>query len=268
MSAVKRSTLDGNEFFAQNFKIPYGEYDHYYLYALERYKSFREQIDKSPDVNPDWYDQGVRWLASQQQANGGWKGQCQNTADTAFACLFLMRSTQKSIKANLGQGLLTGGRGIPKDAAHIRIRAGKIVAEPLTASPEEIMSIMEDPDHPDFAALADNPESVLAIDPGSQKGAVQRIRRQILTGKVEARRLAVKALSHHRDLENVPVLIFALGDRDPQVMREARDALRFISRKFDGFGISDTATEEEQDAGIMAWKDWYRSIRPDAKFLE
>ena len=128
---------------------------------------------------------------------------------------------------------------------------------------------MEDPEHPDFAALADNPESVLlSVDPGKRKGELQRLRRLVQSGNSEARRLAVQALARHRDFDNVPVLIFALGDQDATVVREARDALRFISRKFDGFGIPDFPSDEQQQAGVAAWRNWYRSIRPGAKFLD
>jgi hypothetical protein len=270
ITQVKRSMIDGNEYFRQSFAIPYGQYDHYYIYALERYKSFREQIDKGPDPNPRWYDRGVEWLAETQQEDGGWRGDDPvGPTDTAFAALFLMRSTKKSIAASLGQGLLTGGRGLPKDTTNIRIRRGKIVAQPLTASPEEIMSIMEDPDHPDFGALADNPESILlSVDPGKRKGELQRLRRLVQSGNSEARRLAVQALSRHRDFDNVPVLIFALGDQDAGVVREARNALRFISRKFDGFGMPDYPSDAQKQAGIAAWRNWYRSIRPGAKFLD
>ncbi len=269
LTYIRRSTNDGNDYFKSHFKIPNGKYDHYFLYALERYESFRQQIDKTPGPNPLWYDQGVEWLTSTQESHGGWGGECQQTADTAFACLFLMRSTEQSIQASLGKGLLTGGRGLPKDTSHVRISRGKIVAQPLTASPEEIFSIMEDPDHPDFAALTDNPESVLLSGNAAERGGqLQRLRRLVQTGNTESRRLAVQALARQRDFDNIPVLIFALGDKDYLVVREARDALRFISRRFDGFGMPDFPSPEQQAAGIEAWKNWYRSVRPNARFLE
>ncbi len=269
MTHVRRSTNDGNGYFKEHFQIPYGKYDYYFLYALERYESFRQQIDKTQGPNPTWYDQGVEWLKGKQETGGGWRGDCQQTADTAFACLFLMRSTEKAIQASLGQGLLTGGRGLPKDTSNVRISRGRIVSQPLTASPDEIFSIMEDPDHPDFAALTDNPESVLLSGNAAERGGqLQRLRRLVQTGNTESRRLAVQALARTRDFDNIPVLIFALGDKDYVVVREARDALRFISRRFDGFGMPDFPAPEQQAAGIEAWKDWYRSVRPSAKFLE
>ena len=181
----------------------------------------------------------------------------------------MLRSTKKSIQASLGQGLLTGGKGLPKDTSKIRLRRGKLVAEPLTASPDEIMSIMEDPDNPKFAALADNPESVLlSSDPGKRQGELQRLRRLAQTGDTETRRLAVQSLGKHRDFDNVPVLVFALGDNDAKVVHAARDALRFVSRKFDGYKLPNYPSNEQKLESILKWKEWYRSVRPDATFLE
>jgi hypothetical protein len=267
---VRRAMDDGNGYFAENLTVPMPagpDYNCYFLYGLERYKSFQEQIDKSKDTS-GWYDMGVRWLQTVQKADGGFPG-IHAPSDTAFAALFMMRSTKKSIQASLGQGLLTGGKGLPKDTSKVRLRRGKIVTEPLTASPDEIMSIMEDPDHPDFAALADNPGSVLlSSDPGRRQGEIQRLRRLAQTGDTEARRLAVQALAKHRDFNNVPVLIFALGDNDSKVVHAARDALRFISRKFTGFKLPNYPNNDQKQAAILKWKEWYRSVRPDAMFLE
>lgn len=271
LQEMKRALNDGNQYFADKFAVPGGKHDFYYLYAVERYKSFFAQIDGGDEVNPRWYDRGVDWLAEKQVASGGWTqaGSEGPIANTAFACLFLLRSTQKSIKASLGEGLLTGGRGLPKDTSKIRMRRGKIVSQPLSASPDEIMSIMEDPDNPDFTALADNPETVISsLDPQNRAGSLQRLRRLIQSGNAESRRLAVKALSHHRDLDNVPVLIYALADEDAEVFVAARNALRFISRKFDGFDIPQYPTAEEQQEGVLKWKTWYQSIRPGAQFLQ
>ena len=271
LQEMKRSLADGNKYFADSFAVPAGNHDYYYLYAVERYKSFFAQIDAGEDVNPDWYDRGVDWLAENQGDKGQWSqpGVEGPICNTAFAALFLLRSTEKSIKSSLGQGLLTGGRGLPKDTGKIRLRRGKIVSQPISASPDEIMSIMEDPDNPDFSALADNPETVISsLDPKNRAGSLQRLRRLIQSGNAQSRRLAVKALSHHRDLDNVPVLIYALADDDSKVIVAARDALRFISRKFDGFGMPKYPTPEEQQEGVMKWKAWYQSIRPGAQFLQ
>jgi hypothetical protein len=80
----------------------------------------------------------------------------------------------------------------------------------------------------------------------------------------------VRALTGRRDLDNVPILVYALSDTDNQVAIEARDTLRFISRKFNGVDndMPDQPDKQDKIAATLAWKKWYRSIRPDAEFLE
>ena len=90
----------------------------YYLYALERCMSFRELIEQSAEKEPAWYNTGVEYILKTQRSDGSWMGPEANTiADTAFAVLFLMRSTKKSIEKakSYGAGEMIGGRGLPKD---------------------------------------------------------------------------------------------------------------------------------------------------------
>ena len=81
------------------------------------------------------------------------------------------------------------------------------------------------------------------------------------------RMTAIKALHKTRDLDNVPTFIYALGDPDARIVRRARDALRLLSRKISGFGLSDNPSDGAKLDAIERWKDWYLTIRPDAQFL-
>ena len=267
---IGRATRDGNQWFAENYTINISRWGIYYLYALERYMSFRELAEGKADKEPAWYNDGVELLADSQHESGAWFSDCGGPASTSFAILFLMRSTKKSIdKANYGQGLLTGGRGLPKDIANARVQRGRIVSEPLGGKAEDILSILEDPDNPKFEALIDNPGAItLSEESTSKANQIERFRRLIRGGDPAARRLAVRALTGRRDLDNVPILVYALSDPDNQVAVAARDALRFVSRKFDGFGMPDQPDKQDKIAATLAWKKWYRSIRPDAEFLE
>ena len=66
-------------------------------------------------------------------------------------------------------------------------------------------------------------------------------------------------------LDYVPTLIYALTDPDRRVVREARDGLRFVSRRFKGFGLDDNFDDDRQrDQAVDRWKTWYRTVRPDA----
>lgn len=267
-----RATADGNYWFDANYrpKASLG-YPMYYLYTLERYMTFREHANGTVGQHVEWYNDGVRSLLADQTSTGEWMGRSGNVASTALATLFLLRSTQKSVdRATYGPGLLAGGRGLPKDMANARVRRGKVVGDPVARKATDVLAVLEDPSDPNFELLVDNPGAVmLSSNARRQAGETERFRRVLRTSNQPlARRVAVKALGQHRDLENVPVLIYALTDGDQQVAVGARDALRCISRKLDGVGMTSNPTKQDKIAATRQWKDWYRSIRPDAEFIE
>ena len=59
--------------------------------------SFREHFEHKTEKEPKWYNEGAEFLIKFQTPAGSWNGQCGTVADTAFAVLFLMRSTQRAI---------------------------------------------------------------------------------------------------------------------------------------------------------------------------
>ena len=76
---------------------------------MERFRSFQELYDGTNPQNAKWYDDGVDFLASKQNEEGGWNFSGHVVAEAAFAVLFLMRSTKKSIEREFGNGLVRGG---------------------------------------------------------------------------------------------------------------------------------------------------------------
>jgi hypothetical protein len=84
------------------------------------------------------------------------------------------------------------------------------------------------------------------------------------SGGAAARLLAVRALGRLRNLDYAPTLVFALTDPDKRVVREARDALRSVSRNFEGFGPPDNFDDGQRDTAVQRWKNWYHTVRPDA----
>ena len=68
----------------------------------------------------------TRWLKKEQQDDGSWKDTTEglDAVNTAFATLFLLRSTKKAIERSksYGEGALLAGRGLPADAEAVRIR--------------------------------------------------------------------------------------------------------------------------------------------------
>ena len=93
--------------------------------------------------------------------------------------------------------------------------------------------------------------------------------RGLVSGPVfESRLVAVRSLGKVRDLDNVPILLYALSDPDIRVVREADKALRFLSRRLDGFGPVDELSKTQQQKLQLDWRKWYLAIRPDAELLD
>jgi hypothetical protein len=258
----------------KNYQAAPAGYTHYYMYALERCMSFRElaqgKLRRKPgEDGPVWYNDGAKHLLDTQEKNGSWVSGCKSTADTAFAILFLLRSTRKTIEKvrNFGDGVLLGGRGLPKDTDRAYLKDGEVVVRPLMGPAEQLMKILEEQDQPDWEQLAEVVAEAPSQDAVSAvEKHIERFRGLIAAESPAARLAAVRALARSRSLENVPVLIYALTDPDPVVLREARDALRRISRKPLGFGLPDAPSDADRVEAITKWKAWYRAFRPDVEF--
>jgi hypothetical protein len=272
---VRGSVADGNRWFEQNFTVKPEMWRFYYLYGLERYMSFRELAQGRADPEPEWYNQVFAYLRGIQLVNGSFSSPTGETSDsisTAFAVLCLSRSAQKIVSKKLralGDGVLLGGMGLPKNVSDLQERNGKVVETPLGGSVEEILAIIEDPNNPELSRLAETGQTIpLDGDVTKRSGQVARLRSLVSAGSFESRLVAVKTLGKVRDLDNVPVLLYALTDPDVRIVRQADTALRFISRKFQGVGLPLTPEPGDIKAAQQAWKDWYVAIRPDAELLE
>jgi HEAT repeat protein len=167
----------------------------------------------------------------------------------------------------LGAGSLIGGRGLPQNASEVRVQLGNVRAKPLTGPADELLAIMEDPNNPNHArAVEAVAELKLDQDEATMTRLQERLRRLVGTGPTAARVAAVRAIGRSRDLDQVPTLIFALSDREPEVVEAAHDALKFISRKLTDVEPLFITSEVERRAAIDFWKSWFRSVRPAAEF--
>jgi hypothetical protein len=246
----------------ENYRIDIGVKSYYYLYGLERYKSFQEAAEGAVDPDPAWYAAGYEFLREDQQPDGGWRGYCGAPCDTAFAALFLLRSTQKSLRARLSEGTLLAGRGLPANLSRARLRNGQLIVEQVHTKVDELLSMIDDEDSGMLDDLARDPRQ-LVVEKVDRRSA-RRLQQLVRGGEPEVRLLAVRALGRSGDLDYVPSLLYALTDPDPRVVLEARDALRFISRNFNGLGPPDNFTDEQRYEALDAWKKWYQSLRPTA----
>ncbi|MFG0264010.1 MAG: hypothetical protein ACF8AM_02525 [Rhodopirellula sp. JB055] len=250
--------------------IKTSKWPYYQLYTLERYESFRElALESQINPSPAWYNSGVRYLQGEQK-EGGWPGAFYTTSsvNTAFAVLFLIRSTKRSI-AKASSGVLAGGQGLPKDTTKIRREGSQIKGEPVGASVVDLLSALEDDGNEALEGKSLPEDMQLSNDPKERRAQLDRLERLVRGSQsFQARRVAARLLGKSDEVRVVPALIFALSDPDLSVRRYARDGLRFISRKFEGFGMPDKPTEVELRKAENAWKQWYLTVNPKHVFVE
>jgi hypothetical protein len=270
---LTRAQSDGNQWMRKNYKIKEEKWPLYYLYALERYHSFRELAEGRKDASPSWYNDGVELLLVSQEKNGSWVLPVLESVGrdlcTAFAVLFLIRSTKKAIGA-ASEGRLRGGSKLPSNGSKMALYGGRIVAADVTRSLSDLMDLLEDQETDELKDLIDfSPDAKFVVDdPDAYQAQLEQLRRMASHSDFHVRMVAVKALAQSRDLDNVPTLIYALSDPDSRVARAARDGLRFISRRLEGFGLSPSSEPNDRRPAILKWKQWYHSIRPDAPLPE
>ena len=269
----------GNRWIEDNFVVEQpsseGSWTHYYLYALERYYSFRELAEgRTGASGRRWYDEVARYLIDTQNEDGSWRCPAASgpRCDTAFGVLFLMRSSKKAIEKarDFGAGTLVGGRGLPQDSEIVKVRQGQVVATPKLEAVEKLLAATDDTDDADFA------EMVAVLPPEEARVLVskhaQKLKAMSGDTSADARLAAVKILGQSSDLDNVPTLIYALTDPEPAVVLEAQAGLRRIGRKSTVFGrpdkfrLPDKFSPADVEEAIRGWKEWYLAVRPDAEF--
>lgn len=254
----------GDAWMAKNYKVEIERYTSYYLYALERYKSLQAILEASEDLEPAWYNNGVEYLMKSQRPAGSWESGCGETCDTAFSILFLIRSMESAL-GSLGEGSALAGRGLPADVRKLKVRGGELVVSQAKTEIDALLGPLDDAKLADLDAVISG-NSALVIGKLEEKD-IRRMKQLVRSGEPAARIVAVKALAQTGDLEHVPTLIYALSDPDPVLVREARDGLRFISRRFEGFGLKDKFTEAEQAEAVDKWIKWYQGVRPDVPIV-
>ncbi len=268
---LQQTEARANRWLRANYKIDPPGFTHYYLYALERYSSFRELAEGEIDSGQKWYSDAAHFLIKSQAADGSWNSQAGKVPDTAFGCLFLLRSTKKSIEKarNYGSGWLVGGKGLPKDTDSPRVREGNVVAATNLEAAEQLLAAI---DNPEEAGLAEKMESLAALSAADTQVLLsthaQKLRRLAEGTTPEARRAAVSLLAQGNDLDNVPTLIFAMKDSDAEVVHEAWEALRRISRQLHLPPAPALPRDEQRKQAIETFKAWYLAVRPDADLEE
>lgn len=251
--------------------IPAQEHKIYFYYALERAASIfgEDQIG-----GRDWYTTYGDGLLSLQRADGGFDTHSGPVVGTSFAVLYFMKSTQQILDHLYGLGLQRGDRGNP---------FGK---DEKKREPTELDLLLADLEKMDFDKLDESPMevadelilSVTSIDnPEDLIGQKDRLVRLLKHPSAEVRQPVVWALGRTGDFQLVPLMLQSLRDVNVDVAVEAMMALRYISRKPNGFGLpinplagAELGTEEEKlaaanrwrDKAFKTWSDWYFRLRP------
>jgi hypothetical protein len=270
---VRQAQDRGREWMKKNYAIDVPNFPYYYLYALERYQSFLEAAEGKFLKEPRWYNEGFGWLKKEQQDDGSWHDtDGLDAVNTAFATLFLLRSTKKAIERSrsYGEAALAAGRGLPPDVEEVRIRGAQVVSKKLDLPAAEVIEILLRPDHESFAAsLADVDylaAQIAVSDEKAKRELLARLRTVVRSGTGDARLSATKVLGKLRDLDSSPTLIAALDDPDWRVVLAADEALRNIGRSLAPSNLSDKIDKAARAKAVTQWKQWYVTIRPDAQF--
>lgn len=249
-------------------------FPYYQLYTLERYESFKEIAFEAPEnKSPGWYNMGVEYLQPKQADDGSWAigGRMTPRVATSFAILFLIRSTKKAIQATQ-EGTLAGGRNLPGSTVEITVDGTQIKGKPVAGAVTDLLDMLEG-DEGDKLEGKSLPEDMeLPTDPKDRRATIDRLERLVRgSSSWQARRVAARLLAKSDEMRVVPSLIFALDDPDTKVRTFARDGLRFISRKFEGFGM-EISRGEKQDYGELRkaqreWRKWYLTMDPGYIFV-
>jgi hypothetical protein len=294
LGGLNTAYRSGDDWLENNFSISPNRWDFYYLYALERYAWFREQAegDLGKGKLSTWYDQGVEFLKHNQQDSGRFQNPKFSaevpTVATAFAVLFLVRSSE-IISLPVSDSQLIGGKGFPKDA-ELRTSRGEIQTSEVDKNLADIVDLMrEDVSQEQLARLTKSLKKAIVEfkrQDDKSRGEIKSFLRTMLSARNFYRRLiAVRFLAGEQDMDNVPGLVYALGDPDFRVCLEAHDGLRLISRRIDSLEISELARNGSPEPGILSpadrtsirleyndmkrqWTEWFLKIRPDAELLD
>ena len=284
----------GNRSLAGRFSYSLRSWNYYYLYAVERYAYFREQAEGDPGSEfKEWYDNGIDYMKTTQNDEGSFPAQQLETKQiaTAFAILFLVRSSEV-INLPPADSRLNGIGSFATDA-NIQDDNGDMREIRAEQDLQDMLDMLKDDKKASQAQLARINEALKKqISEFRQKddksrGEIKSFLRSMVGAKDYYRRLiAVRFLAGEQDMENVPALIYALGDPDFRVCIEAHDGLRLISRKIDTMKLTPTTVKNaRRDPDVIEkegleddmrtefrtmekkWTAWFKKIRPDAELL-
>lgn len=260
--AIKRGQLWIAEKYSTTPQTPW---QLYYLYGIERLTAL---ADLNRIADHDWYAEGSDLLARRQDENGAWNDQCGEQAATSFGLMFLVKATAKAMHRiprdpRFGGGLLIGGRGLPDNLMAVQVGDQGVKVRKIKGAVDELLAELENPQSQEVqAAQTSIVDTVQAENPEALVGQTDRLLKLLGDRRVEVRRTALWALGRTNNLRVVPRLIEGLKDPDLSCVIEARNALRFVSKRLNENEPPDEPTEVQRASAIAHWRKWYINVRP------
>ena len=292
--SLNAATKKGNDLFISMFATESEFWQYYYLYALERYAYFREQAEGKVAGIEDWYDQMIEFLKEKQADNGGFPpGRTRAESvqiGTAFAVLFMVRSSEV-INLPAAEAELDGDLGFKSDIVLRQDKSGRVRGLEAERNLAETLELMKegasDQQLRDVAESLRKQIGEFRKKDDKSRGEIKAFLRGMIGANNYFRRLiAVRFLAGEQDMDNVPALIYALGDPDFRIAIEAHNGLRLISRKIDSLSVSQETRRnairspdvlKDDERNLMQaefssvkkkWTSWFLKIRPGAELLD
>lgn len=282
----------GNKVMEQMFQIPIRRWNYYYMYAFERYAYFRAETEGNMGRGKmkRWYDEGVDYLIKEQKPSGvfpnGANGLATSYVNTAFAILFLVRSSEILVRPSADSELV-GDLGFPEDE-QLTESNGRFQSNSAQEDLSEQLKLLQagSLDDSDLQVLANKSMrkalNAFRNDDKKNRGSLDAFLRTMISDRNHhRRRISVRFLAGEQDLDNVPALLYALGDPDYEVAFEAHNGLRLVSRKIDSITLDRIAEPPfPNDPKVLdqvkleyqrvkeRWTDWYLKLKPNAKLLD
>jgi len=272
----------GNKWYENQFKFPATQWNAYFLYALERYCYFKEQADgKIGGSLSTWYDDGVDYIGRNQQASGACDSERRVAtmplpANTALYVLFMVRASEVISLPSFGTELL-GGKGFGAGTLS-QAKDGTVSSSEAERSLKGLIDALSD-DNLDERQLQQMTEAMkraireFKSSGKTSRGEVTTFLKTMISEKNYYRRsIAIKFLAGQQEMDNVPALLYAMGDPNVGIAIQAHNGLRLTSRKLDTFVYEDQGNKEANLAELQRlkglWTKWFLALRPDAELLE
>ncbi|MEP3482714.1 MAG: HEAT repeat domain-containing protein [Fuerstiella sp.] len=236
----------------------------YFYYALERAATLHTGDE-------GWFTQYGDVLLTLQAEDGSFPKTFTNPRiGSAFAILYFMRSTKQILDKSYAAGLQAGGR-----LDDLRKKKETKDIGPL----DELLAQMQDVNFNELDGI--DAEAVAEkIAFGSREeliGNMELLKKLLKHPDATNRQAAYFALGRTGDFALIPEMLKGLRDANIDVNVQALDALRYLSRKPNGFGLTMTPFEGVESAddetklkaanawrtkAYLTWGNWYRSVRP------